>query len=254
MIRFPTYIEFLDKKIEGFYPGLVILDEMVGAGGKEFALTYLMNYTEKESNLYYVAITKTPEEVQREISLIFPEHRSKKLTEKMETKSIAETYFRDSIVPIRWITDKKLSIKELKGGKDILSLIAEIFESFENESIVFLDSITDLARIAKERIKWNDLIDLIKGLKKLCIKKNILLLSLITAGTLEREKEEELLDQGDGVLIFEWSVRDEAINRWLYFRKFLGILPLLEREGIIKYSVKIDPEVGFTVSKLVRVI
>jgi hypothetical protein len=176
------------------------------------------------------------------------------LADRIDIQSIAETYFRESIVPLRWITDKKLGIKELKGTDNILTLLVDIFENCENESIVFLDSITDLARIAKDKIKWNDLIDLIKGLKKLCIKKDILLLSLLTAGSVEKEKEEELLDQGDGVLVFEWSIKDEAIYRWLYFRKFIGILPMLEREGIIKYSVKIDPERGFTVSKLVRVI
>ena len=254
MIRFPTGIEFLDKKIQGFYPGLVILQESVGAGGREFALTYLMNNLSNDFNMKYIDITRTKEEVRREIGLIFSESRSQELIDRINIQSIAETYFRESIVPMRWISDKKLSIKELKGNDNILTLLVEIFENCEGRSIMFLDSITDLARISKDKIRWNDLIDLIKGLKKLCIKKNILLLSLLTAGSVEKEKEEELLDQGDGVLVFEWSVKDEAINRWLYFRKFPGILPLLEREGIIKYSVKIDPEKGFTVSKLVRVI
>lgn len=254
MERFPTKIDFLDEKIQGFYPGFIILHGVVGAGSTEFAMTFLMNNSDEKLNLYYIAIAKTEEEVLREINLIFPEERNKELIDNLNVITLAEDYFKGSIVPLRWFSDRKLTINELKSSKNILTSLAETIEGCEEKSIILMDSITDLARIARERIKWNDLVDLIKGLKKICISKNILLMSLLTSDTLEREKEEELMDQGDGVLIFEWSMQEDSIERWLYFRKFTGILPLLEQEGILKYNVSIDPQLGFTISKTVRVI
>jgi len=252
--KFPTEIEFLDKKIGGFYPGLVLLHEMVGAGGREFALTYLSNYSEKENKLYYISIAKTETVVLREINLIFQESTANKLKEALTIESLAEFYFKDSIVPMHWISGRSMSIQELRNRGDLLTTLAEILEKTKNESIVFLDSITDILRIANEEMDWNDFISLIKGIKNLCIRKDILLISVITAGTVCHEKEQEVLEQGDGVLVFEWSIDDDSIKRWLYFRKYLGILPLLEKEGIIKFNVKIDPNIGFTTSKLVRMI
>lgn len=252
--KFPTEIEFLDKKIGGFYPGLVLLHEMVGAGGREFALTYLSNYSERENKLYYISIAKTEMVVLREINLIFQESTANKLKEALIIESLADIYFKDSMVPMHWISGRNIGIQELKKRGDILTTLAEILEGIESDSIVFLDSITDILRIANKKMDWNDFISLIKGIKNLCIRKNILLISVITAGTASIEKEQEVLEQGDGVLVFEWSIKDDSIKRWLYFRKYLGILPLLEKEGIIKFNVKIDPSVGFTTSKLVRMI
>lgn len=40
----------------------------------------------------------------------------------------------------------------------------------------------------------------------------------------------------------------------MYFRKFLGGLPVLEREQIARYSIRIDPVQGFVISKIRRVI
>lgn len=252
--RFPTKIEFLDKKIKGFYPGLVVLHEAVGSGGREFALSYLYNNIDSGFKLYEVGVTKTVEEMKRELKLIFPEAKSSNLINKLEILSIAEEYFRGSIVPVRWVSNRKFGIDELKKNDNILKRLVDIFDGCPEKSIVFLDSITDLYQIAEKRIGRTDLFDLIKGLKKVCIKKDILLLGLLTSGSLKNEKEEELLEQGDGVLTFEWEVTDGAINRWFYFRKFTGILPILEKEGIAKYSVNIDPEAGFVISKLVRVV
>jgi hypothetical protein len=81
----------------------------------------------------------------------------------------------------------------------------------------------------------------------------MLLMSLLTSGILDEGREEELLDQADAIFVFEWQMEKEAITRWMYFRKFLGVLPILEREKIARYSVKIDPSQGFVISKLLRV-
>ncbi len=241
-----TGIEFLDKQIQGFHEGLIVLYEESGAGGREFGLTLLLNNAGKLP-LNYVSITKTVEEVKREISLSFPEMKKKA---DINIVSLAEYYYRDSIVPMRWISEKS-SLRHLKEEKNVLSKIVEVFDGVEG--IVFLDSITDLARVSK-RLGWSALIDILKGFKAVCIKKGILLLGLLTANVLEKSLEEELFDVSDGVIVFEWSFDRDAITRWMFFRKMLGIMPILEKERVMKYSVKIDPSQGFTISRLMRVL
>jgi KaiC/GvpD/RAD55 family RecA-like ATPase len=242
----PTGIDALDKQLGGFHEGLVILCEESGAGAKEFALTMLLKNAGK-FDLNYLAIAKTAEEVQREIDLSFPEMKREV---KIKITTLADYYFRDSIVPMKWISERGL-LSTLRDEKNVLSKLAEIFD--EVNGIIVLDSVTDLARVAK-RLGWDALIDLLKGFKAVCIKRKVLLLALLTSKVLERSLEEELFETADGVLIFEWLVERDTITRWMYFRKMLGIMPKLEKERIAKFSVKIDPAQGFTISRIMRVL
>jgi len=242
----PTGLEFLDKQIGGFHDGLVILYENSGAGAREFALTMLFNNANR-CELNYLAIAKTAEEVQREIRLSFPEMRREA---NINIISLAEYYFRDSIIPMKWISEKSV-LGVLKDEKNVLSKLVEVFDGVKG--IIVLDSITDLARVSK-RLGWESLIDLLKGFKAVCIKRNILLLALLTSNVLEKGLEEELFETADGVIVFEWIAERDAITRWMYFRKMLGIMPILEKERVSKYSTKIDPAQGFTISRIMRVL
>ncbi|MEM4156661.1 MAG: hypothetical protein QXQ38_08085, partial [Archaeoglobaceae archaeon] len=162
----------------------------------------------------------------------------------------AEYYFKDSIVPIKWISEKGL-LGVLREEKNVLSKLVEVFENVKG--IVFLDSITDLARVSR-KLGWEALIDLLKGFKAVCLRKNILLLALLTSNVLERGLEEELFETADGVVVFEWIAERDTISRWMFFRKMLGIMPILEKDRVLKYSTKIDPAQGFTISRIMRVL
>ncbi|AEA47148.1 hypothetical protein Arcve_1140 [Archaeoglobus veneficus SNP6] len=261
-IKIPTGIEFFDKQIGGgLYPGMVLFIEEVGAGGREFALTSVCKnakageHRAHPSEVLYVSISSSPREVVRDVKLTFPHARLEDVLDSIKIKSLTELYFGKSIVPLSWVTDKRPSLKMLKESeKDLLTELVGVFDDVKEGSLVFLDSLSDLARLTRSRISWNDLVDFIKGLRKLCVKKNVLLFSLLTKDMLEKSYEEELLDQADGVLVFEWETEKEAITRWMYIRKLVGILPLLEKDKIAKYSVRIDPVEGFTISRFVRVL
>ncbi len=248
---FKTGIEFLDTQIGSVYPAFIILQEMVGAGGREFAATSLLNNAASDYRLCYLAVTKTEDEVRRDLKLMFPQANFDRLFEKLEVHSLAKYYFKDSIVPLHWI-DEKAALDVLRGEVGVLEKLVELFEQIDN-CLVFLDSVTDLARAARRASREN-LIDLLKGLRSLCAKKNILLMGLLTSNVLDRSLEEEILDQVDGVIVFELVVEKDSITRWMYFRKFMGILPKLESDRVLKYNVKLDPAQGFTISRVMRIL
>jgi len=247
---FPTGIEFLDKQLGGFPPGLVVLYENAGAGGREFAITSIFNNSDK-FKIRYLSISKPADVVRKELETVFPERGE---VPEVEVVSLADFYFKDTLVPIKWVSGRGAGIELLKGEKNLLAKLVEFFDSLESNSYVFLDSLTDLARAAINRLDWESFVDLLKGIRVLCLRNGILLTALLTSEVFEKGKEEEILDQADGIVVFEWSVEKDAIQRWMYFRKFLGLLPKLERERIVKYSVKIDPAIGFTISRIMRVI
>ncbi len=76
---------------------------------------------------------------------------------------------------------------------------------------------------------------------------------MMTSKVLDVGKEEEILEQADGVVVFEWKIEKEILSRWMYFRKFLGIMPFIERERIAKYNIRLDPS-GVILSKMVKVV
>ncbi len=256
--RFPTGIEFFDKQTGGFYPGFVMLLEEVGAGGKEFALSMIFRGAERHFKATYIAMSSSVSEVIRDSRLSFPEapgERLRELEENVRIVSLEELYFESSIIPMSWFSSEKPSLKAFrKKESDILTELVKLCDEIEDGSLVFLDSMSDLVRLTRERISWNDLIDLIKGIRKLCVKRNVLMLSTLTRGMLDKGREEELMDQADGAIVFEWEVHKEGVTRWMYIRKLLGVLPVLEKKRISKYSIKIDPHEGFVISQLVRIV
>jgi KaiC/GvpD/RAD55 family RecA-like ATPase len=247
---FPTGIEFLDKQIGGFPPGFIIFYENAGAGGREFAATSMFNNFGKFS-IQYLSVSKPSDVVKTELKKIFPERGEETA---LEIVSLADFYFKDTLVPLKWVSDRKMAIELLKGEKNVFTKLVEFFDIVEPGSYIFIDSLTDLARAATTRFGWEDLVDLLKGLRVLCVKKNLLVTTLLTAEVFEKGREEELLDQADGIVVFEWVVEKDSITRWMYFRKFTGLLPKLEKERIMKYNVRIDPAIGFTISRVMRVI
>ncbi|MBO8180662.1 MAG: hypothetical protein H0Z19_09350 [Archaeoglobus sp.] len=246
---FPTGMDFLDTEFGGFPPGLVILYENAGAGGREFAITSMFNNADK-IKIKYLSISKPVDVVKKELETAIPERG---VVPDIEVVSLADVYFKDTLVPLKWVSDKGVGIELLKGEKNLFTKLLEFFEGLESSTYVFLDSLTDLARAAVNRLGWENFVDLLKGIRVYCIRNNILLTTLLTSEVFEKGKEEEMLDQADGIVVFEWSVERDSILRWMYFRKFLGLLPKIEKERIVKYSVKIDPVVGFTISRIMRV-
>ncbi|WP_456327447.1 RAD55 family ATPase [Archaeoglobus sp.] len=253
-MKIPTGIEFLDARIGGIYAGTFnVLLEEVGAGGYEFLMTVIQNNLEKGGKVFYASLTKTDEMFRREFELVFPKRNVGGIFDKISFRSFAKTYFMRSIVPLHWF-EEKATILSLKGEKNVLEELIEFFDSVESESICVVDSLTDLVRITRSRLSWNDLVDFLMGLKVLIQRRNLVVYTILTKDIVDQKQQEDILSIADGIIVFRWKEKGDKMVRTMFVRKLIGVLPLLEKEGIIAYETRIDPERGFMISSVMRVI
>ena len=255
MEKMRTGIDFLDSRVEGLYAGTFnVLLEEVGAGGTEFVMTTMLNNLLNDTaKVFYASLTKTHDRFVTEFKLSFPKRDVGGALEKINFRSFVKTYFSRSIVPLSWV-EERVSLLALKEEKSILEELIEFFEEVEDRSICVIDSLSDLVRLTRSRISWNDMIDFLMGLKTIIKKKNVVVYTILTKGILDYGMQEEILSQADGVFVFEWREKGDRMVRTMFIKRLLGILPLLERERITLCEVIIDPERGFVVSSVMRVI
>lgn len=250
MNRFKTGIHVLDNVSGGIPPGTVILSEDVGAGGKEFALTSMMNYPKA----HYVTVTETPEELLKDLELYFP--KNKDWVNRINVFSLSKEFFAKTIIPFSWISEE--ASLSLMKSENILEKLVEFFNSTEEGSLIFIDSLTDLVRkteiFGRREIEWEDLIDFLIGLRKLARNRNLLIYLYLTRGVLDEKRSEEIYYTANGVLIFEWIIEKDRVKRAMHIRKLLGILPFLEKQKIQRYEITIDPDQGLVVSRLERIV
>ena len=123
--------------------------------------------------------------------------------------------------------------------------------SAKEDSLIILDSITDIATQHNIPNLWNDLIGFLRGFQRIAKKKNITIYLLLNKGVLETAKELELADMADAVLLFKWEESTGARRqRVMYFEKFRGVMPHLEERDLVKFSVRISTAGGFEVSNI----
>jgi KaiC/GvpD/RAD55 family RecA-like ATPase len=256
-MRFRTGIDVFDTNTGGIYPGVILLVEESGAGGKEFALTSLMNLARTEDRkFYYASMTADNREVIREFRLAFPSADDDWIS-RIEVKSFSREYFSKTILPISWITDEKPSLSSLKTDSLIEKLI-DFFERIYEESVVVLDSLTALIRktevLGGDEIEWKDLIDMLIGIRKIVIRKNLLNYVLLTKGVAGKAREEEIFSNVDGIILFDWVEEKETLKRTMYIKKLIGALAILEKQRFAKFDLSLDPSAGVVISKLHRII
>ena len=264
----PTGISSLDLIIEGGFPSgsFTLLLGEVGAGSTEFAYSSaIMLSLIKEGvisapsneditipeSICYVSITRSEEDVLREVFESFTPEYYEAFKENMVFMDFSEEYFRRS--PFLF-TDGTYSFNSLKGlGKEkgiVESLVTFLNENAEN-SLVIIDSLTDLVRMYTDLMKWQDLILFLKGFQKASKNWNGLTYALLTTDIFEVSKQVEIADCADGVLVFEWGeIGTAQRQRTMYVKKFRGLLPRLEFGNIAKFETKITKNTGFEVSNV----
>ncbi len=265
-MRIPTSVAAFDQIVKGGVPAgsVIVLAGEPGAGNAEFAYTsaaklslarrdeFFRNMMVADAEdihipqgTLYISFSKSRDEVMRAIDNTFSEDLAEAFKDNLDFRDLSMVYFRNSIVPRKWITDNVSEFLKKKG--DILSEFTGILEEGGDERVVIVDSLTDL--ITSPRVSFENLVDVIRGLTRIAKKWNSIIYLLLTLGVVDRSRESIIFDTVDGVFVFQWtgSARRSKRYRYMYVLKFVGLMSHLEEERIARFNTTLNRSNGFVV-------
>lgn len=268
--RMPTGIASLDPILDGGVPPgtLTLLFGEIGAGHYEFAYSSTVNtlaamqqvaatgiiYPKK---ILYITFTRREDDIRHEIVQSFCPGAAPGGMEGIAFEDLSDLYFDRSIVPDSWYSrsDTLTRLQKRSEHANIFMRLAEIFAAAEPETLVILDSITDIATQTAIPNLWADLAGFLRGLQRLSKTKHLTTYLLLSRGIIEKAKEIEVADIADAVFLFRWEESTGSRRqRVMYFEKFRGVMPHLEEQDLVKFAIRISATGGFEVSNIRMVI
>ncbi|WAC04947.1 MAG: hypothetical protein OS112_10925 [Methanoregula sp.] len=264
--KMPTGISSLDPIIDGGVPmgSVILLLGDIGGGNYEFVYSSIVNTLNSVSpvadtgahhtpQINYTTFTRTSDDVKQEIAKSFPMEDATKLKEKIRFDDLSEIYFENSVVPDDWYSHGDI-ITRLQKRADHAGVLAQLSTSLntaEPNSLIVIDSITDIATQCTSPHLWHNLTGLLRGLQRISKQRNLTVYLLLTRGILKEEEEREIADIVDAVLLFRWEESSGARRqRVMYFEKFRGVMTHLEERDLVKFAVRISKSGGFEVSNI----
>ncbi|MFA5414265.1 MAG: hypothetical protein WC295_02125 [Methanoregula sp.] len=265
-MRMPTGISTLDPILDGGVPpgSMILLLGELGAGNFEFVHSSIVNLSIVTKGVVppgiilpkkirYVTFTRMKEDVLHEIIQSFRADGLAEFISTIQFDDLSEFYFDRSIVPDGWYShsDTLTRLQKRSDRESIFLRLSKVFNTAEPDSIIILDSITDIATQTNIPNLWSDLTGILRGIQRLTKQRNITTYLLLSKGILDSVRERELADIADAVILFKWEESSSARRqRVMYFEKFRGVMPHLEEHDLVKFAVRISATGGFEVSNI----
>jgi KaiC/GvpD/RAD55 family RecA-like ATPase len=263
-MRMPTGIPSLDPVLEGGMPSgsVILLLGDVGAGGQEFAYSSILALSSSQTGaqagktveprqISYISFTKTKKDIQEEITLSFHTDMSIGLP-KIVFIDLSPQYFDATVVPVDWYSGSDLvsRLQKRSEREGMLANLADSLEGIPKNSLIVLDSLTDLVAPYAGTDRWTDLMALLRGVQRISKQWESTIYLILTRGILDPRQELEISDAVDAVLLFRWEETTGARRqRVMYIEKFRGLMPYLEDKDLVKFAVRISAS-GFEVSNI----
>jgi KaiC/GvpD/RAD55 family RecA-like ATPase len=274
--RIPTGVNDFDHITGGLPVGSVLLlSGEPGAGASEFALTsaatlmrashrretrslYLGRYqgpVAVPGRVTYVSLTRSREQLLREVESAFPDDYSGMLVERLDYVDLSPSYFADSVVPPEWGDAPRPLLEEGSGSgrEGLLSELAHVLESKGKGALLIVDSLTDL--LVRRAIPPEDILTVVKGLRRRAKDWNGVVYLLLGKGVAEPRIEQALKDSVDGVFDFSWvhhqskSVRSRA----LLIEKSMPLLAYVPQELQGRFLLDVRGRFGLVTTQYERV-
>jgi KaiC/GvpD/RAD55 family RecA-like ATPase len=272
--RIPTGVADFDAIVNGGLPegSLVMLLGDVGAGQNEFVYTsafkiavvkehphlgtyylgHFCDFSALPSKICYISFSRSKDDILREIAISFNRDFYGAISRKMIFKDLSASYFKKTIVPPSWTGPYN---PDNGGGtlfsgsekENVLETIVKFLDENAKDSMVILDSLTDL--VVSNLVDIKELVSVVKGIQRASKKWGGIIYMLLTQGILDKRDEQMLVDSVDGVLVFEWNhyLRSSKRQRYLYIEKFMSLLPHLENERMARFPTMVSAHSGLTV-------
>lgn len=264
----PTGLSTLDPVFDGGIPpgSVVLLKGDIGSGKDEFAyssmifLSQLMKTTVTDpkitlpSEIRYVTVTKRKESILREMAQSF--HQDLLMTlDTIIFDDLSDIFFDTSLVPITWYSEYDDIIERMSARRkvhdNLLTTLSFTLDEVKEQSLVIIDSLTEIATQYIAAGNWPDLSAYLRGMQRVSKKWNTTFYLLLTKGILNQYQEIEVADAMDAVVHFKWEESTSAKRqRVLYIEKFRGVMIHLEDRDLVKFAVKITSDRGFEVSNI----
>jgi hypothetical protein len=241
----------------------LLLGDM-GAGHYEFVYSSIINILSamnrspgsdifSPKKILYITFTRLEGDIRHEIAQSF--HTDEKLGEMngIIFEDLSDLYFDRSIVPDSWYSHSNTLTRLQKRSEhaNLFMRLADIFTVVEPDSMIIVDSITDIANQKALPNLWADLTAFLRGLQRLSKTKNLAIFLLLSRGIIDAANEIELADIADAVFLFRWEESTGSRRqRVMFFEKFRGVMPYLEEKDLVKFAVRISTTGGFEVSNI----
>jgi KaiC/GvpD/RAD55 family RecA-like ATPase len=277
MDRIPFGIPRLDATIGGGAPpgSVVLLSGEAGAGAREFMYTAaLMNgLTEADPELFdlyygdlaegatvpesvhYISFTGKKEQLRDEMALTMDEAIVDAAVESVRFHDLSDEYFHLSPVPREWYSERVDSISDLGGTTERQGLpraLGDRLTEHAADTLVVVDSITDLVGAPMDDLSWDDVPVLLRGITRAASEWGGLVLLHVSREALGARRHGQLVDSADGTLVFEWESGGSTRDRTMVVKRFGGVLSRIEAEDIVRFETEIGDS-GFDISDVRKI-
>ncbi len=282
--RYSTGVVSFDSVLKGGIPvgSLVLMLTDEGAGASEFAFTSaaklslvrdrpdmkqfafgdFYSHMQFPKQVTYVSISRARTDVQLEIDASFDPGLSEAFKRHVRFMDFSPAFFRGSGVPAHWLQMTDALEEDYKGDADdddvryydpSGTLLIDVVEESAKDGIVYIDSLTDM--VINNRLDDQDMMMILKGMRRVLHEWRGVIFFILHKGVLPPIEETRFKDCFDAVMNFEWIVspRSSKRQRYLYFEKFAGVLPILNRESIVRFTTEISYASGFVVANAERI-
>jgi KaiC/GvpD/RAD55 family RecA-like ATPase len=264
--KMPTGISSLDPILDGGVPpGSVILFlGDLGAGSYEFVFSSMVNLLDAKNRdvsqvnpapheLRYITFTRLKDDVKQEIVNSLHVDNVSQLVDSIQFDDLSELYFDHSVVPDEWYSHSDIltRIQKRAGHENVLVQLSNVINTAQPQSLIIMDSVTEIATQSTTPNSWSNLTGLLRGLQRVSKQRGLTSYLLLTTGILDSSQEKELSDIADAVILFKWEESTGSRRqRVMYFEKFRGVMPHLEERDLVKFAVRISTTSGFEVSNI----
>ncbi len=203
--------------------------------------------------LRYITFTRHKDDVKQEIVNSLRIDNVVQLVDSIQFDDLSELYFDSSVVPDAWYSHSDILTRMQKraGHENVLVQLSNVINSAKPQSLVVMDSVTDIATQSNTPNSWSNLMGFFRGLQRVSKERGLTCYLLLTQGILNSSQEKELSDIADAVMLFRWEESTGSRRqRVMYFEKFRGVMPHLEERDLVKFAVRISTTSGFEVSNI----
>jgi archaellum biogenesis ATPase FlaH len=282
--RYSTGVVTFDSVLKGGVPvgSLILMLTDEGAGALEFAFTSaaklslvkdkpdmkqftfgdFCSHMQFPDRVTYVSLSRPRPDVLSEINASFDPNLAGAFERHVRFMDFSSAFFKGSRVPSHWI-EQPGDIME--GGDKVIykvhasdvdrrgTFLIDVVEDSAKEGIVYIDSLTDL--IINHRLDNKEMMMILKGLRRVLHSWRGIVFFILHKGVLPSIEEAQFRDCFDAVMNFEWvkSPRSSKRQRYMHFEKFGSVMPILDREDIVRFATEVSYASGFVVVNTERI-